>query len=497
MQFLQEIIGLSYFHFYPEIDEFLPQGAKNRKLYQAIRNGEVTSDQEASRLIYGSGSVGKKYIMLKKRLKQQVTDNYFRLLSQTNEVAPAALQRRLDYLKQLTIVYTLMGQGRYPLARQLLHYQQKTAAAHFDLAAVQEGTELLRRIAGYQGDRSAFRRYNAQLQRASQQARYLQEARNCYELVRAEHRRHVPPSAVVADLAHEYTTRVQRWQQEYSHPAIGFYGRLLRLTTQFHQGNLSPFRRTLFFQQQQVERHPPLASYDVTASADLLAMEYLSTQHPEDRSEVAKKTVRGSRDESLPVTAWLALREVEYTHWLRATDYRRAEQLCQQLETEVGGETLVMPLHDQARWALFHAYASYLLRSVERRRGTMPMPSEKSVAALETVVQPLLVDSIGYGWQWFTLKILLWHENPFLPKKHFLRQIDAYARRHSANQSERTNYFFRKVRSLVAGQRDRELNEASELPWPVLTDHDRLRELVSYEVLWKSANVNNNAREDA
>ena len=485
MQFLQEIIGLSYFHFYPEIEEFLPQGAKNRRLYQAIRNGEVMTDQEASRLIYGSDSAGKKYIMLKQRLKQQVTDNYFRLLSQTNEVAPASLQRRLDYLKQLTIVYTLMGQGRYPLARQLLYYQQKAAAAQFDLTAVQEGVGLLRRMAGYQGERAAFRRYDTQLQRVRQLANHLQQAQQYYESVRVEHRRHMPPSTLVATLAQKYAVQVQRWQRGNPHPAIGFYGRLLKLVARFHRSDLSKFRRTLFFQRQQIQRYSPLATYDTLANADLLAMEYLSTQHPENQSWIVEQTIRGSRDESLPVAAWLALREVEYTHWLRTADYPRAKQVCQQLETETEGETFAMPPHDQARWALFHAYAWYLLRKTSPETAVVTV-SQSPVAVVEAAVQSLLTDTAGYGWQWFILKLLLWLETPFMPRKHFLRQIDAYARRHLPRQSERAACFFQEVRSVITGRYDYRTDETCQWPWPAPANHDSLRELVPYEVLWKS-----------
>ena len=484
MQFLQEIIGLSYIHFYPDVEEFLPQGAKHRRLYQAIRNGEVTTDQEARRLIYGSDSAGKKYTMLKQRLKQQVTDNYFRLLSKTNEVSPASLQRRLDYLKQLTIVYTLMGQGRYSLARQLLYYQQKAAAAQFDLSAVQEGLRLLRSIAGYEGERATFRRCDGQLQKVTRQAEHLQEARSYYESVRLEHRRYLSPSTAVAELAQPYAEQVRQWQRDDPHPAIGFYGRWLQLVAQLHRGELTRFRRALFFQQQQIERHPPLLTYDPLARADLLAMEYLSTQHPEDQSEIVQLTIQGSRDESLPAAAWLALREVECIHWLRTADYKRAEQVCQQLEMETGEETFVIPPYDQARWRLFHAYASYLLRSTSEEASVSAAP-KGSMATVEITVQPLLTDTAGYGWQWFILKMLLWIEAPFLPAKPFLRQIDAYARRHLPRQSARGSEFFQGVRSVIAGQRGRETSEIESLSLPSPSDHDRLRELVPYEVLWK------------
>lgn len=483
MQFLQEIIGLSYFHFYPAIEQFLPQGAKNQRLYKAIRDGEVTTDEEASQLIYGNRQAGKKYTMLKQRLKLQVINNYFEQLSQADdEMYAHPLRHRLDYLKQLTIVHTLIRQGRYALARQLLHYQQKAAAGQFDFTTVQEGLQLLRQIAGYEGERPALRRYDTQLSETARQANHLQEARSHYDAVRLECQRHLPPSATVATLARTYTTVAQQWPQQDRHPAVDFYSRLIKLIMLFQEGNLTRFRRVLFFQKEHIKRIPLLGTYDPVAQADLLAMEYLSIQHPEEQSFVVQQIIQGSRDESLPVAAWLRLREVECIHWLRTADYQRARQVCQQLETEAGTEAYVMSPHDQGRWMLFQAYASYLLRSHPTEVAAVSLASE------EVVVQPLLNDASGYGWQWFVFKILRWLEHPFMSTHHFLRQLDTYARRHSVSHSVRSVQFFQQLRATVAQRAGRKKEDTPvhdfSLPAPSVRDH--LQELVPYETLWQA-----------
>ena len=158
MQFLQEIIRLSYFHFYPEVEYFSPPEAKNERLYRAIRDGEVSTNEEARQLIYGDRSATKKYTMLKQRLKIQVINRYYELLSQTDseELLPV-LKHRLDYLKNLTIVHTLIRRGRYALAQQFLNHHQRAAEAQFDLLAVQEGLQLQHQLASYQGSRRPAR----------------------------------------------------------------------------------------------------------------------------------------------------------------------------------------------------------------------------------------------------------------------------------------------------------------------------------------------------
>lgn len=478
MQFLQDLIGLSYFHFYPAIEQFLPPGTKNQQLYRAIRDGEVTTDEEARRLIYGNEQAGKKYNMLKKRLKQQVADHYFQLLSKTDDTAPHPLRHRMDHLKQLTIAHTLVGQGRYVLARQLLYYQQKAAAAQLDLVAVQEGLQLLRRMAGYQDDRPAFRRYDAQLRKTSQRVQRLREAQGYYEAVRLEHRRHWPLATTVATLAQTCATKVPRSRSDHQ-PVTAFYGQLLKLIALFHGDKLTQFRRVLSLLQQHIERHPALATYDPVAQADLLAMEYLSTPQPEGQSRVVQQIIQGSRDESLPAAAWVTLREVECIHWLRTGRYDRAERMAQQLVHE---ETLVLSAADRGRWVFFQAYASYLRRATSSSGSATSAPS---LAAREVDLQSLLNDAAGYGWQWALLKMLLWLEQPFMPARPFLSQLDAYAQRHLARQSERTTQFFRHLRTLIAHHRDQKPlpppSDDTLLPPPTASDH--LRELVPYELL--------------
>ena len=474
MQFLQDIIGLSYFHFYPAIEDFLPPGAKNQQLYRAIRDGEVSTDEEASQLIYGDPKAGKKYDMLKKRLKQQVADHYFQLLSQSNEGPSLPLKHRMDNLKQLVIARTLMGQGQYAQARQLLRYQQQTADTQFDLSMMLEGLLLLRQMAGYQGDRVRFRRYDAQLKKLNQQTYHLRELRGSYEVVRIEHRRRWPFAPVVVDLAQSCLAQGEQESRSNRHPASTFYLRMLKLTLALHAGNTTQLRRMLSLQKQHIERHPVLKTYDPVASADLLAIEYLSTNHPEDQSLVVQQTIHGSRDESLPVAAWLTLREIECIHWLRAKNYERAEQIAQQLASE---EVPAISSHDKSRWILLRTYATYLQDQI----------LEESLSSLENNLQPLLSDASGYGWQWTILKMLLWIKEPHLPVRSFLSLLDAYAQRHLARQSKRSAIFFQQLRAVIAHRRDEKevVYQVDDLKLPSPSVRDSLQELIPCEILWR------------
>jgi hypothetical protein len=484
MQFLQEIIGLSYFHFYPEVERFSPPGEKNERLYRAIRDGEVTTDEEARQLIYGDRSVTKKYTMLKQRLKVQVIDHYYELLSRTDseELLPL-LKHRLDYLKNLTIVHTLIRRGRYALAQQLLNHHQRAAEAQFGLLAVQEGLQLQHQLASYRGKQAACESYYSQLQETSRQVEALRQARSYYHAARLEHRRRLAPSALVAHQAQAFANEVQQWQRQAPHPAVGFYGRHLKLLAHFHRGDWARFRRTVFFQQQHLRRHAALPGLDPVANADRLAMQYWSTLPLGNQSGVVQQTITGSRDESLPAVAWLVLREVECVHWLRMGDYQRAGQVCQQLAGEE--DALIASPYDRARWELFRTYAAYLLRNASK-----PLPrfaedaASHSLSALETRLQPLLNDA-GYSWQWFILKILLWLERPFVEPAHFLAQLEAYAHRHLADQTERSAYFYGQLRALVVQRNSgREtVSFSSESHWPVASERDILQEIVPYERL--------------
>ena len=493
MQFLQEIIGLSYFHFYPQVESFLPPGVKNERLYRAIRDGEVTTDDEARLLIYGDQTVTKKYTMLKQRLRVQVTDHYYKLLSQTDgeELLPA-LKYRLDYLKNLAIVHTLIRRGRYALAQQLLNHHQRTAEAQFDLQAVQEGLQLQHQLASYQGKQAAGEGYYEQLRKTSRQADALRLARSHYHTVRPEHRRRLAPSADVAEQARAFAREVQQRQRQAPHPAVGFYGRHLRMLAHLHRGDAARFRRTLFFQQQHLRRYAALRDLDPVANADRLAMQYWSTAHLGDQSEIVQQAISQSRDESLPVVAWLVLREVECGHWLRRGDYHRAGQVCEQLAGEE--DTLTASPYDRARWELYRVYVAYLSRSTGHSRSAQSTGSDKreSLAVQEASVQPLLTDP-GYGWQWFLLKALLWLEAPFAERRHFLDQIEAYAYRHLAHQSERSVYFYRQLHAWVA-QTDSARKEAPASTlnaWPPPTARDRLQEVVPYERLAAAASGSN------
>ena len=192
----------------------------------------------------------------------------------------------------------------------------------------------------------------------------------------------------------------------------------------------------------------------------------------------------GSRDESLPVVAWLVLREVGVRALAARENYRRAGQVCQQLAGEE--DALIASPYDRARWKLYRTYTTYLLRhtaAASPSRFTEDAASH-SLSALEASLQPLLVNA-GYGWQWFLLKILLWLERRFAEPIHFLAQLDAYAHRHLAGQTERGTCFYRQLRARVVQRNSRRetISTSSDGHWPVASGRDILQEIVPYERL--------------
>ena len=92
--------------------------------------------------------------------------------------------------------------------------------------------------------------------------------------MRLEHRRRLAPSPLVARQAQAFADEVRQWQRQAPHPAVGFYGRHLKLLAYFHRGDWARFRRTVFFQQQHRHRHAALPGLDPVANADRLAMQY-------------------------------------------------------------------------------------------------------------------------------------------------------------------------------------------------------------------------------
>ena len=487
MQFLQDIIGLSYFQFYPAIEKFLPPGAKNQQLYLAVRDGEVTTDDEARRLIYGSQTAGKKYDMLKKRLKQQVADHYLLLLSQSEHAPSRPFRHQIDSLKQLIIARTLISQGRYKLARQLLHQQQQLADAQLDLTVAQDALQLLCKVAGYQGDRTRFRKYHEAFRKVSHQAYHLRQIQGFYETVRMEHRRRWIPAASVVKLIQSFLDDDQQPPQSehhpvghhpVGHPTIVLYHRTLKLMLSFHQGKLKQFRRLLMAQKQQNERYSALHTYDQVVQADLLAMSYLNASYTKDVPAAIEEVMQSSRDESLPVAAWHTLREVECLHWLRQAEYGRAQQIIRQLVDE---DSVTISPHDQGRWLLFQAFIQYLAQDEEDQ-------SVHNITTLESALQPVLTDTVGYGWQWTLLKILLWIDHQFLPVRTFLPPIDAFAQRHLSRQSDRTARFFQQLRTVIGQIRDQKQasHRQEDLALPAPTARDRLQEIVPYETLWQT-----------
>ena len=482
MQTLQDIIGLSYFQFYPAIEDFLPQGAKNQQLYLAVRDGQVTTDDEARRLMYGSQTAGKKYNMLKKRLKQQVADHYLQLLAQSEDAPSRPFRHQIDRLKQFIIARTLISQGRYTPARQLLQQQQQIADTQLDLALAQDALQLLRKIASYQGDRVRFRKYDAAFQKVHQQVYCLHQIQSFYETVRMEHRRRWAPSVSVAELIQGYLHDDQPSTQPgypiERHPLVSFYYRMVKLTLLLHQGNLTQFRRLLTTQKQQNERYAVLKDYDPVAQADLLAMSYLSAPYSKVAQPVIAEIIERSRDESLPVIAWHTLREATCLHWLRQAEYTQALQIARQLINE---DAATVSPYDQARWLLFQTFIQYLSED----ESTLPV---QRITAIETALQPLLTDTTGYGWQWVLLKMLLWIDQRFLPVRTFLPPVDAFVQRHRSRQSERTIQFFQQLRTVIGDIRDQKDNSIRrpDLVLSSPTSRDRLQEIVPYETLWQT-----------
>ena len=426
-----------------ELDAYLPRRAKTRALFDAVASGQVTTDEDAAKLLYGASSKEKKYLMLKKSLLDKLQD----LLINTQSVEISRQNYNLVKFackKQLIIVEKLLLRNVYHSAEKILGKVWKQADSYHLTAVKLEVARRMRHIYYLKGYPTETAQHNEQVQALSRKLDYQERALGEWHYLASKTKFTIGRSHEVGAHAQRATEQIRQWLTEHDNPFLWlsyFRVEYIRADHQFDSGGLQDILRK---KGELLQAHPYLAG-------EMLALE-LATEQARYHLLVREfAAAEAALTRSLGMSSYHAFTkfEVQALHFDMQMKQQRWEKAAQVLAEVYRQEKFGwLDRYDVAAWRLREAYLYYALLSSgakeeELAAHTPNFGPEFNLQEFLQVCQPLSKDKTGYQMLVLIIRTLLLYEQHPEDTTHEGNNLAVYAKRYlQEDLDERGSLFF-------------------------------------------------------
>ncbi len=471
------------------LELMLPNGTKSRKLYDAVLEGRIVNDSDASQLIYNATEQEKKYLMLKRNLTRKL----FELIL----IAPHSEINRTNYVfvqfeceKELTIARKLLIQNVYHNARKIALRVEKVARKLYLVELQLNCAKVLANIYSLEGNTKAAVKTHQHIKGLIQENIALVETRCLWEELYSETKHTLALTKPIADKALKYAQQIEQFLQQTSSPFVRMYYYRVLLFHYKHAQNPDMVLQTIQQFQKLLQDHPFVKTREIMVEIELeLAIYYSNAKQLNQATQhinlCLKNTNYDTFDKFLMQT-W------HFDIQIRNENYTKALHICEEVKQTTQFQYL-NPI-DKAVWKMKEALLYLVVATKETpdkglSEYTASYEKQYSHADFIHVCSATTKDKKGYNiiYQYSDLLMqLAFHNHDFDAEGN---KMMVYYYRHLKNQSQqRTRYFFYHMSKLASvnfskdeAQKRAELFKEDIANIPGQYD---LCEWIPYEVLW-------------
>lgn len=497
MDFITDIVKLLQLYAPQTNSSFLPEG-KLRQIFEDTATGEVTTDRQAVRLLYGPDAhpQEKKFMMIKKELEDRIIE---RLLQhppslnksvegkQTWDTFPTA---KLWCRRQMIFAEMLLTNHLHQHAEGVLLKVSKQADKLLFYHVLEETWLLLRQVYMLKGDAAKVAKYDEQSEALGRRKRRINQASGWYERLQLQANATIACSADLAEEAQRRAVVVNQWLEENPDPFLELYYYRICTIAYTNQTDTAALQTLIQAKATFIKKHRRFRTFAHWTEI-MLNRIYLCQAKGNLRS--ARRYVeRLLTIQRLPWNLLLAIKEKAFIVYLRLGEYDRAGEILQQVTR---GESAALLNNFQAgQWYVREAYLYYALvqnqRAADVGQLTPRFAGKVSLAEFNRQTLPLASDKKGYQVQVLVMEILLMHQKGESNTGHYAKRLKMYYQRHlTALEDTKTKLFFQMMikAATVDFDRDKTLKRTQQLVKELnaMPHHfPEQQELIPYKTLW-------------
>lgn len=481
MQLINELAYVIHLDKPKSFDEYIPANSKTKQLFNLITE-KGKSDDEAAKIIYGSSSKDKKYLMLKKNLLGKLKELV--LLVDAVGDPESYLKVEMECNQQLSIASKLLQLNVFHNAERILRKVLIKAEKYYLVAIQIQTYQLLRKIAYLIPNPNDTHRYN-------ELANHLREERNIELMAKGAHEvllSQIKSTKSVNKRIISFAKESEQVIKEFSTPNPHILLTLLRIQSiRFVvERKWKKLKNNLNKIDQLIRHYPFIITEQITLEIEMNKVKMLSaTKHFKESKKALSKAYTKTSYQAFNVFDFKA---EEFDLLLKTGEYEEAGNILREVRNASQFD-LLNPI-DKASW-LVREVNLYFIGSVTAPALHEYVTSFKKGYSLQHFMKatvPLTKDKRGFNLQYLIARIMLiWVSQ----KKNLTDEgnnLKTYYQRYiKESQQPRTHIFFKKLsrllrlqdeakRALVVSQFDEEIANHS--------NYHEYCEMLPYEVIF-------------
>ncbi|MFN0049546.1 MAG: hypothetical protein ACKVOU_10530 [Cytophagales bacterium] len=447
MENLNELVFVLNRNRIKNIDQWLPRDSKLRQLFDGIQNTQFLNDDQAATFIYNAQPGDKKYLMLKKNLKNKLLEMILHCDSSENI---SHVTEKFELKKKLAITEMLLMENVYHNAEKILA-KTHLEAIKLNLTDIEIETVRQLRILNFiKGVPEETHKYDRELKKLIRKLDYEQKPQAKWELLMSKKKYILQITDEMAEEAKLYLAETELFAKEINSITIELYELKLNFFLAKYNRKYAKVKELLDEIERLIHKNPHLRSH-----FPHLEMEMELSRNLRNLGKIDE--ARATLQKSLEISDYKAFNkfEVQALHvdiLFKSGNYELAHGIINEVRNAAQFEMLHP--NDRAFWIVMEGYV-YVYYSVAGRndfQATFEVYKSKNIVqSLENECKSFTKDKIGYQLQFIILKMLLLIANGGYKFDWDANFINIYVQRHVKDSQEKRTIHFIKLFIKVAG----------------------------------------------
>ncbi|MDX2188473.1 MAG: hypothetical protein SFY32_01305 [Bacteroidota bacterium] len=445
MDLIKELVYVLRMNPSKSIQLVLPEGSKMRKLFNAISKDKIHTDDEAAELIYESSSKDKKYLMLKKNLRDRLID--ILVTSEPSEdESDKYLNVRFKLKKQLIVAQKLLENNVFHNAENILIDVKEQAQKIFLIDVLLDALFQLRHMYMLMGYPDETKAIHAETVRITSQYHLETESNGAYELVKSRIKFKKGNDYETAKIAQEYVEKLSVFFDISNSPFIKLNLLRLQLIVNKQTNNILSNTTVLNEFKKELAKYNFLETNQIKLELYVeYAQFYLQTNDFKNAEHYIHKALKTSSFEAFNVFEVLSL---EFEYLIKTKSYSKATELIEKMYSQPQYDYIHK--YDKAAWYLREAYLFYIKGKEGLSPDTFSFKTQIDEKVLQEMLQPLNKDKTGWNLWYMLLKLLLLRESKSSNFENEANNLNVYSQRYIKDSTEFRTLTFIKLISKAA-----------------------------------------------
>lgn len=487
MDLINEFVFILSKNIPDEFETILPNKSKVRQLYDLIVSGKVVNDKEASRIIYNSQIVNKKYLMLKRHLLQKLQRlvylQDYEALDENNYIK---LHFQLE--RELFIAEKMLLDNVYHNPIKIISRVEQMAEKYFFIDLQVSATKKIRTIYALKGFPKETEEYDKKIKELLKYQNYYNTSRGMWEKLYSKTKFTIAKLDYILIECEKSIKTIDSWLKLYNNPFIKLYFYYINTLLYYTDNKQNKVLEYIIMMQKLIYDYPFISNKLIQ-----LDVYFYFARYYKDVMNLNKSLEYINKSFALcDYRAFnkFLIQSLYFDVLLKQRKYQEAGNVLIEVNSVI--QYKFLNNYDKSAWIIREAYLYFIFKILNLNEQIYLLPifsKPKSLILFLDETKKLVKNKYGYNISLLIIRAILYILNDYRDFDNEGNNMLVYYHRYLKNQktSRTTIFFYQFAKSLSIGFLSDELIKRKHVFLSQISILDKVYdsvEIIPYELFW-------------